>query len=120
MKAKEPTYTMRILILNHKYEPMGKAAGYCIMRGHSPLANPYPVKPWGPYERGETLPLYDQWLRNKYYVERDIQVVFIINKLYREWVRTGELRLVCCCKPLACHGDIIANLLTEILIDNLQ
>ena len=110
---------MQIKVVNHKYEPKGRAAGYCIQRKYSPLGSPFPVEPWGPYKRGESIPLYEEWLYRKYYEEKDIKIVFIINKLYRKWLREGELVLVCGCKPKACHGDVIARLLTEILIDSL-
>ena len=110
---------MTIKIVNYKYHPKGRAAGYCVQRKYSPLGSPFPVKPWGPYERGETIPLYEEWLYRKYYVERDTKIVFTINKLYRQWLRDGELILVCGCKPLDCHADVIAKLLTEIFIDKL-
>lgn len=84
----------------------------CIYVGRgSPLGNPFKVKPWGPYERGETLNLYRDWLLNELPTNQRVK-----NALNDIWwrVKQGErVRLMCFCKPAACHGDVIAELVRE-------
>ena len=108
---------MEISILNYKYEKLGKASGYNIMRGYSSLANPYKVKPWGPYERGETLELYRDWLYNKYYIEKDQEVIKEIDSLRQKLIKERKIKLVCACFPAKCHGEIIKNLLFQLVAD---
>lgn len=109
-----------IVVLNYKYNKLGKQAGYNIMRGYSALANPYKVKPWGPYERGETLDLYKDWLYNKYYQEKDSEIIREINLLLNKYIKEKEIKLVCACTPAPCHGDVISKLIYELCITHLQ
>jgi hypothetical protein len=107
-----------INILNYKREPNGKASGESVMRGDSPLANPYRVKPWGEYERGETLPLYKEWLEYNYL--NDPIVYNEVHRLYDKWRKESSLSLVCCCWPLACHTEILRDFIYKLaLLDTL-
>ena len=72
---------------------------------HSPLANPFKIAP--SMSREESIRLYSEWLRRKL-AARDEAVVNEMNRLYA-LAKTGDLELVCYCKPLACHGDIIKH-----------
>lgn len=52
------------------------------------------------HERGETIVLYSQWLRDK----------IMENKDFREAVRNLHGKtLVCFCKPNPCHGDVLVR-----------
>lgn len=65
-----------------------------IMRG-TKWGNPFPIPPW---TREESLEKYEEWLPTQDWLLKDI---------------VKELKgktLGCCCKPLACHGDILAYL----------
>jgi hypothetical protein len=73
---------------------------HSIMRP-GPLGNPFRVKPYGPYDRGEAVRKYRAW-----FMSPDPGAVThrrIASSLPRDAV------LECCCKPLACHGDVIAE-----------
>lgn len=109
---------MKIRVLNYKLEKYGKNSGECIMRGRSPLANPFPVEPWGPYKRGESLVLYEPWIRSKI-AEQDLLILKELDRLKHILLSKGELGLVCGCFPKACHGDIIKTILLEKLADDL-
>ena len=75
----------------------------------SPLANPFKVKPHGPYERGETIELYRGWLERQI-AAREPTVCAELNRLHRV-DRSGDLRLRCFCAPRTCHGDVVKEVL---------
>lgn len=79
----------------------------------SPLGNPFRLKSaGGQYSRGETLELYEEWLRGKI-AEKDPEVRAELNRLFRLALRQDELVLLCWCFPQACHSDVIARILLE-------
>lgn len=80
----------------------------------SALANPYHVRPHGPYDRGEALVLYERWLRGQIEA-RSPGVVSEMNRLYG-LARAGKLALRCFCAPQPCHGHVIAKILRERMI----
>lgn len=80
----------------------------------SPLANPYRVRPHGPYDRGEALVLYEGWLRSQLEA-RSPAVAGEMNRLYG-LARAGKLALRCFCAPHPCHGDVIAKILRERMV----
>lgn len=78
--------------------------------GPHPLANPFRVKPWGPYERGEAVEEFRRWL---WAGLRD-------EKAYMKIATPGRARilelladipdgavLACHCAPEPCHADVI-------------
>ena len=72
----------------------------------SPLGNPYRVKPFGPYERDESvLVLYRRWLWD--------QMKDTTGDPYRELQRLRTLAqkepisISCWCVPDRCHGEIV-------------
>ena len=74
----------------------------------SPLGNPYKVKPYGPYERNESVfTLYRQHLWDQI---KDTQ-----SEVFKELVRLLDLakdqplNLACWCAPESCHGEVIRN-----------
>lgn len=82
----------------------------------SPLGNPYKVKPHGPHERGSTLPLYEEHLRERI-AEKDLDVCDALNAIWtraHEARRSGEVVLLMCfCKPKPRHGDVIKKIVEE-------
>lgn len=76
------------------------------------LANPFKVKPYGPYERGETLALYEAYLREKI-AEKNEPVCRALNTLWLA-ANAGEIELECFCAPLGCHGDVVVKVLDEV------
>lgn len=63
--------------------------------------------------RGEAVDKYEDHLRAKLNVDRDITREMVrLRKLFNEF---GELNLVCYCHPKRCHGDVIKKLIEESL-----
>lgn len=75
----------------------------------SPLANPFSLKTMG---RIEALGRYRTWLLSKI-LEEDPEVVGELRRLQAQ-AKAGDLHLLCWCRPWACHGDIIAEVLKTI------
>lgn len=57
--------------------------------------------------RAEVIELYRAWLRRQWKEHKPARRELI--KLARDLKVYGKLRLVCWCKPLPCHGDVIAE-----------
>jgi len=76
-----------------------------IMRGYSILSNPFIIGRDG--DRTERLRLYRRWLWD--------EIESHSSPVYREFLRmvalakAGNVFLKCCCKPKACHGDILRS-----------
>lgn len=95
-----------ITVVNkHKLTAEQQREAHYIGRG-SPLGNPFKVKPWGPHERGATLELYRGWLDERIDAG-DPRVVRELERIAAEAKRDGGVRIMCFCKPKACHGDVI-------------
>lgn len=93
----------------NKYRLSEEEQRECVYIGRgSPLGNPYKLKPWGPYERGETIELYRGWLLHE--ARTNEAVKRALNEIWRRVKRGERVRLLCFCKPAACHGDVIAEL----------
>lgn len=74
----------------------------------SPLGNPYRVKPFGPYERDESVfTLYKQWLWREMR-KADSPALKELLRL-KQLAETGPLNIACWCAPLSCHGEIIRS-----------
>jgi hypothetical protein len=89
-----------ITILNKHH---GHTDGIDIMRG-TPLGNPYPITDDCPREL--SLERYREWLRQQYTSRTGDaykQLMWLVDRYEEGW----HLRLLCVCKPKACHGDII-------------
>lgn len=83
-------------------------------RKGSPLGNPYKIKPWGQYNRDESVLIhYRAWLW------RELQKRS--GEVYRELLRLASiakrrpLTLACWCAPATCHGEIIKNAITYLV-----
>ena len=72
------------------------------------LANPFKVEPYGPYERGEALLHYRDYLQGKIAV-KDADVCGALNTVWLA-AKRGEVELECFCKPLPCHSDMIIEI----------
>lgn len=86
----------------------------------SPLANPYIIDVDG--NRDEVIQLYRQWLWNRLQIgynnpnDTFKELYSIAHKIKR-----GEkVKLTCYCKPLDCHGDILANCIEWIVSEKLK
>lgn len=89
-----------------------RAATY-VGRG-SPLGNPFKVKPYGPHERGASIPLYERHLRAA--LERGDARITRAMRAIRDRARAGEAQaLMCFCAPRACHTEVIARVALELL-----
>lgn len=88
-----------------------KETAFYVGRG-SPLGNPFKVKPHGPHERGETIPLYEQHLRERISAG-DPNVRAELNRIYQHAREHDETLLMCYCAPRACHADIIKKIIEE-------
>ncbi len=75
----------------------------------SPLGNPFAIGRDG--DREEVIAKYRGWIRQKIRA-KDPQVCGELNRLYK-LAKAGELSLVCWCAPLACHGDVVREILEE-------
>jgi len=83
-------------------------------RTGSPLGNPFRIKPWGPYERNESVLVhYRAWLWKEMQKRS--------GEVYRELIRlaliskTGPLNLACWCAPETCHGEIVKNAINYLI-----
>ena len=75
------------------------------------LANPFKIKPHGPYTREESLAYYGRWLEEKI-AAKDGAVCTALNTVWRA-AKAGEVELECCCKPLACHADAVRKVVEQ-------
>lgn len=83
-------------------------------RKGSPLANRYKIKPWGPYDRDDSVRVhYRNWL----WTEMQNRSGEVYGELLRltSIARKNPLNLACWCAPATCHGDIIRNALTYLV-----
>lgn len=86
----------------------------------SPLGNPFKlIEAGGHYTRDQSVFQYRAWLRAKLGKANPVADEF--ERLFRIYAHdTGELKLLCFCTPLACHGDVVKELLEERLTGMLQ
>lgn len=79
----------------------------------SALGNPFKIGRDG--TREEVIEKYRNWLRNRLTGKmfRGTPPVVEFDRLYAKYIDTGELRLICWCAPLPCHGDVIAEFIEE-------
>ena len=101
-----------IFVYNQRIDLYPKE-GINIDRGTA-LGNPFshiPNKGMFPVDsREDAVFAYENWIRLK--LENKVEPYFSqFLKLKRIYEDTGELHLVCWCKPLPCHGDIISKII---------
>lgn len=104
-------YIQPAVIVANKYRLQDVAPEYeqiNIMRP-SVLGNPFRVgdKP-GEYPRGEAVKVHEEWFRGQMR-DPDSPVRSDVMQLAERVSQGVKIALVCCCKPRACHGDIMAQ-----------
>ena len=85
--------------------------GKCCKPLHE-LANPFKVKPYGPYERGETLEHYEAYLRERI-AQRDDPICGAFNRIWLA-AKWREVEFECFCAPQKCHGDVLVKVPLEV------
>lgn len=79
--------------------------------GAHALANPFKVAPHGPYSREQSISRYTTWLEHKI-AGKDKGVCAALNEIWTA-AKQGQVELECFCKPLACHGDVVKQVVEE-------
>jgi hypothetical protein len=102
---------IKVLNKHHGHKPDGDRR-YYIGRG-SPLGNPFPSP--GPMYRNAVINKFEWWLKEMI-KKNDPKVCAALNHI-AERAQTGGIDLICYCKPLNCHGDVIKRVVTEALLD---
>ena len=79
-----------------------------VMRGKSPLANPYAMMNRSDEERSRVINNFRQFLFKQMQDKNNLQYIEIkrLTDLYNS---QGYLVLGCCCKPKPCHADVIKS-----------
>lgn len=91
----------------HGYAKDPANGNFYIGRG-SPLGNPYKVSDLG---RGNCIEPYRGWLAQQIQAKTP-SVIAYLNEVAKASVqRQDGVRLVCFCKPRACHGDVIKEVI---------
>lgn len=78
----------------------------------SPLANPYVIDQF--HTREQVLAKYRAWLARYTFGEVVTPQLTELMRLV-ELARKGDLTLLCWCSPLACHGDILKEVIEAAL-----
>ena len=102
----------RIKVVNVKHERCNEYigrewGGY----SRSILANAYKIGQNG--DREEVIRKYKRWLWWAY--NNDVQVQAKINNLARDVINGRIVVLGCWCKPSACHGDVVMDLVEYVV-----
>ncbi|UJP67098.1 DUF4326 domain-containing protein [Mongoliitalea daihaiensis] len=63
--------------------------------------------------REEAIALYRNWLKQEL-ANGNEKVRIAMNEIYLK-AKKGKVNLVCYCKPQACHGDVIKEVITEVI-----
>jgi len=95
-----------VRVVNYKKQKDGTN----IMRP-SVFGNPFDMKQLG-ITREESIARFEMWMIEQ--VDSQTGIYEDLVYLYKQ-SKNGTVILVCCCKPKACHGDVIKN-----WIDNFQ
>ena len=102
----------QITVANKRDYPKSEGAVY--VGRPTVLGNPYPLaKDASPEERARVIRQYREWLEAMLSNPSSEQARVFAG--LRARALEGDLTLVCWCKPLACHADVIADLLRESL-----
>ena len=63
--------------------------------------------------RDEAIDLYREWLID--HIQADTPQRRELYRLVEIYERTGSLTLICCCAPKRCHGQVIAEVIENII-----
>ena len=113
---------MSIIVYNRLTEDhSNNPNNYPIFRGGSILGNPYTEKPLGRtmaiYQvrnRDEAISRYSAYFDMMYDTNADFRA--LVDEIYSKYKNGEDIYLECYCKPLPCHGDIIAEKLKRRLL----
>ncbi len=83
----------------------------------SPLANPFNIGK--KFTRETSLYNYKHWLLNSYKNKTSPSYKELI-KLLNLYKENPNIKLVCWCKPLDCHGDVIKQVLDWMIKNNIN
>ena len=118
-----PSFENRVTVVNHrtmtpKIPPSTIRVN--IMRSSSSsyqhLGNPFALNARGMYNDRELVcSLYEQWLRYWNNPKRGLRpcTTAFVNLQNMLLETAYRIELVCCCKPLKCHGDVLKKLVVE-------
>ena len=95
----------KIIVVNRSWKRVEAFEYVDIMRG-SVLGNPFKMKDESKEERKRVIQEFKQYLWKKMNEEPN-KVSWEMMRLAR--MNTVDVKLVCCCKPLDCHGDVIKS-----------
>ena len=107
-KALERGFDM-INVINKKKEKITNNMGFYIGRP-SVLGNVYKIGVDG--TRDEVTKKYEKWLNSRIR-NKDKIIMDILKSIKTTEKKYGSVDLVCWCKPLACHGDVIKKMLDK-------
>ncbi len=113
---------MAIIVYNRTVEDhSSNPNNYPIYRGGSILGNPYTDKPldktraiFHVANRDEAIARYDSYFDMMYGTNEAFTE--LIDEIYEKYKNGEDVYLECYCKPLPCHGDIIAKKLQQRLL----
>ena len=77
-------------------------------RPGSPLANPFKASTKSEAEHNRVVQLYRSWLWEKIMIS-DSAVCKALQYLLDQYRSGQSIQLVCWCKPLPCHGDVVKS-----------
>ena len=123
MENKEKIFG-KIIVYNTKTEDhTSEANNFYIGRSRSrnPLGNPFThngvrtnLAKLTVKTREEAIEAYERYFDKAY--EIDSEMRSIVDKMYEKYKNGETIYLQCFCKPLPCHGDVIAKKLQERLV----
>jgi len=105
--------TLMIRVVNRRFCSKGEYIGR-----PSPLGNPFTHLSNSKHAeimvatRDEAIDGYEQWLHGKLR-DGDHGIAMELRRLKSILDDTGNLTLVCWCKPARCHGDVIKSILEK-------
>ena len=113
---------MAIIVYNRSVEDHSENPNnYPIYRGGSVLGNPYTDKPvkktlavYQVSSREEAIERYDAYFDMMYNTNPVFKI--LIDDMYNKYKNGEDVYLECYCKPLPCHGDVIAEKLKKRLL----
>ena len=86
--------------------------GIYVGRG-TPLGNQFRLKQQGgAYTREQSLLLYREWLRREWRLNGNAKAELL---RLAQLSKIGNLMLICSCKPLDCHADVIKSAIEGIV-----
>jgi hypothetical protein len=113
---------MAIIVYNRNVEDHSSSPNnYPIFRGKSVLANPFTDKKlsktlaiYQAKDRDDAIKKYSTYFDTMY--GHNESFTSVVDEIYEKYKNGEDVYLECFCKPLPCHGDIIARKLEKRLL----